>query len=96
MSSELIAEPAMQAAEVDQAAERLPAVNDETKASTAATEGTGREETPRTGSANLRNALQQGLNRDNLEEEVSQVVGALSSWWGGVKKQVSWCARGSR
>lgn len=84
----------MQASEAGAAAPH-PADKDQSKASTAVVEGPGQEDTPRTGSANLRNALQQGLNRDNLEEEVSQVVGALSSWWGGVKKQVSWCAGGS-
>jgi hypothetical protein len=30
-----------------------------------------------------------GLSREALEQEVGQVMGTLSSWWGGVKKQVS-------
>jgi hypothetical protein len=34
-------------------------------------------------------AFQHGLNRANLEQEVGQVMGTLSGWWGGVKKQVS-------
>lgn len=31
-----------------------------------------------------------GLDKNNLETEVHQVMGTLNSWWGGVKKQVSW------
>jgi hypothetical protein len=30
-----------------------------------------------------------GLEKNNLETEVHQVMGTLNSWWGGVKKQVS-------
>lgn len=43
------------------------------------------------GSINAGRASQYGLNRGDLEEEVTQVIGVLSNWWGGVKKQVcSW------
>ena len=34
-----------------------------------------------------------GLEKNNLETEVHQVMGTLNSWWGGVKKQVSWRIR---
>jgi hypothetical protein len=34
-----------------------------------------------------------GLEKNNLETEVHQVMGTLNSWWGGVKKQVSWSNR---
>lgn len=33
-------------------------------------------------------AAQYGLSKEHLEQEVEQVMGTLSSWWGGVKKQV--------
>lgn len=29
-----------------------------------------------------------GLDKNNFETEVHQVMGTLNSWWGGVKKQV--------
>lgn len=34
-------------------------------------------------------AFEYGLDRNNFETEVHQVMGTLNSWWGGVKKQVS-------
>jgi hypothetical protein len=34
-----------------------------------------------------------GLDRGNLEAEVTQVMGTLNNWWGGVKKQVSKAVR---
>jgi hypothetical protein len=34
-----------------------------------------------------------GLEKNNLETEVHQVMGTLNSWWGGVKKQVSCTSR---
>lgn len=34
-------------------------------------------------------AFQNGLDKNNFETEVHQVMGTLNSWWGGVKKQVS-------
>ena len=34
-------------------------------------------------------AFQHGLSRENLEQEVHQVMGTFNSWWGGFKKQVS-------
>lgn len=34
-------------------------------------------------------AFQHGLDKNNFETEVHQVMGTLNSWWGGVKKQVS-------
>jgi len=30
-----------------------------------------------------------GLDKNNFETEVHQVMGTLNNWWGGVKKQVS-------
>ncbi|WVR03404.1 hypothetical protein IAU60_000395 [Kwoniella sp. DSM 27419] len=35
----------------------------------------------------VQRAFTQSLNRNNFEEEVGQVMGTLSGWWGGVKKQ---------
>ncbi|WWC85652.1 uncharacterized protein L201_000518 [Kwoniella dendrophila CBS 6074] len=35
----------------------------------------------------VQQALQQSINRNNFEEEVGQVMGTLSGWWGGFKKQ---------
>ncbi|ORX34955.1 hypothetical protein BD324DRAFT_593306 [Kockovaella imperatae] len=32
-------------------------------------------------------AFQNGLSRENLEQEVNQVMGTFNSWWGGLKKQ---------
>lgn len=33
-------------------------------------------------------AFQHGLDKNNFETEVHQVMGTLNSWWGGMKKQV--------
>ncbi|EIW73181.1 hypothetical protein TREMEDRAFT_59343 [Tremella mesenterica DSM 1558] len=32
-------------------------------------------------------AFQHGLDRENFEQEVGQVMGTFNNWWGGVKKQ---------
>ena len=34
-------------------------------------------------------AFQSGLSRENLEQEMNQVMGTFNSWWGGFKKQAS-------
>jgi hypothetical protein len=44
-----------------------------------------------TPSAELKTARERalaGLDKNNFETEVHQVMGTLNSWWGGVKKQV--------
>lgn len=88
ISSSVTANPTAKIETATTLGESPAAENDPATPSAVGGGGAGQEETSRTGAANLRSALQQGLNRENLEEEVSQVVGALSSWWGGVKKQV--------
>ncbi|WWD22804.1 hypothetical protein CI109_107298 [Kwoniella shandongensis] len=37
----------------------------------------------------VQRAFQHGLNRENLEEEVGQVIGTLNSWWGGSASALS-------
>jgi hypothetical protein len=61
-------------------------------ATTASPAGTMHPDQPATTTGlqtTVERAFQHGLNRANLEQEVGQVMGTLSGWWGGVKKQVS-------
>ncbi|KAK8844648.1 hypothetical protein IAR55_006495 [Kwoniella newhampshirensis] len=51
------------------------------------TSGVNHAQSGTTSPTTIQRAFQQSLNRENLEEEVGQVIGTLNSWWGGVKKQ---------
>jgi len=51
-------------------------------------EGNGGKAVP-AGEKTARERALGGLEKNNLETEVHQVMGTLNSWWGGVKKQVS-------
>lgn len=52
-------------------------------------EGESGKPRPTAESKTARERALAGLDKDNFETEVHQVMGTLNSWWGGVKKQVS-------
>lgn len=88
------ATPAATAVEPPAAAPSTGVVDTSTAPSTASVkadkaDGTGESTPTPTPTSESLNAHHLGLSREALEQEVGQVMGTLSSWWGGVKKQVS-------
>jgi hypothetical protein len=52
-------------------------------------EGVKPTTTPAVESKTAKERALAGLDKNNFETEVHQVMGTLNNWWGGVKKQVS-------